>query len=100
MSNSCRNNEGVLSPTSPGFNKPLIPNELTSTSTTTSKTPLTVEEIKAHPEFQHVFWNLKATKAGESFVALARNGPLHISWELHGHGPRKLIVSRPLRFVR
>ena len=54
---------------------------------------MTAEEIQAHPEFPHVHWKLKPDKKGTVGVAAGRGGPFKISYELHGNGPRKIVVS-------
>lgn len=54
--------------------------------------PLTVEELKQHPEFQYVTWDLKPTKEGKVPVAKNRGGPVELSYEVHGHGPIHLVV--------
>ena len=55
---------------------------------------LTAAEIYAHPEFGKVAWEGKATKEGFVEVAKGRSGgPISISYEIHGTGPNKLVVS-------
>lgn len=53
---------------------------------------LSSEEILKHPEFAHVYWDLKPEKKERVDVASGRGGPLKLSYEIHGHGPRKLVV--------
>ncbi|KAF2150968.1 alpha/beta hydrolase-like protein [Myriangium duriaei CBS 260.36] len=53
--------------------------------------PLTPAELEAHPEFPHIFWDLKPTKKGISRVASDRGGPHDIAWEVHGHGPVHIV---------
>jgi hypothetical protein len=53
---------------------------------------MTAAELEAHPEFPHVTWDLKPTKKGRIPVAAKRGGPLNISYEVHGNGPRKIVV--------
>ncbi|KAF1986702.1 hypothetical protein K402DRAFT_393323 [Aulographum hederae CBS 113979] len=54
---------------------------------------LTADELLKHPEFNHVTWPLKPDKAGVLTVAKdRRGGPVDISYEIHGHGPKHLIV--------
>ncbi|KAG8630103.1 hypothetical protein KVT40_001722 [Elsinoe batatas] len=53
--------------------------------------PMTAEELKAHPEYPHITWDLKPSRKGVSSVAEGRGGPLDISWEIHGQGPRHLV---------
>ncbi|GAB7357996.1 hypothetical protein MBLNU230_g0163t1 [Neophaeotheca triangularis] len=52
---------------------------------------LTAEEIQAHPEFPHVGWKLTPTKKDKIDVAADRGGPFKLSYEIHGHGPIKLL---------
>jgi hypothetical protein len=56
--------------------------------------PLTAAEVLAHPEYPHVYWDLPADKKGKVDVATGRGGPLKVAYEIHGHGPRKIVVSR------
>jgi hypothetical protein len=53
---------------------------------------MTAAELEAHPEFPHVTWKLEPTKKGKIPVAAKRGGPIHISYEVHGNGPRKIAV--------
>lgn len=57
---------------------------------------LSVEEILKHPEFNHVNWDLKPEKREKVEVAKGRGGPFHLAYELHGRGPRKIVVC-PIR---
>nr|POE88340.1 hypothetical protein CFP56_11569 [Quercus suber] len=57
---------------------------------------LTADELQAHPEYPHVNWDLTAERKGRVEVAKGRGGPLKISYEVHGRGSKKLVVS-PLR---
>ena len=54
--------------------------------------PLTAAEIQEHPEYPHVFGDLKPTQKGKASVAEGRGGPFNIAYEVHGHGARKLVV--------
>jgi hypothetical protein len=54
--------------------------------------PLTAEELKQHPEFQYVTWDLKPTTEGRVPVAKDRGGPVELSYEIHGYGPIHLVV--------
>ena len=56
------------------------------------RAPLTSAEIYKHPEYAHVAWDLPPTKEGKVAVAEDRGGPLQLSYELHGDGPRHLVV--------
>ena len=53
--------------------------------------PLTSAEIQAHPEYPHTQWDLKPTSSGRLPVASGRGGPFSIAYEVHGHGPRRII---------
>lgn len=53
--------------------------------------PLTAVEVQAHPEFPHVHWKLKAEREGRVGVAAGRGGPFELAYELHGHGPSRII---------
>lgn len=55
--------------------------------------PLTAAELAQHPEFEHVVWDLKPTQAGKVSVGQGRGGPLDISYEIHGKGRRRMVVS-------
>ena len=61
-------------------------------------TPLTAAEIQAHPEYPHAYWDLKPDQRGELEVAAGRGGPFKLAYEVHGHGPSKILVSRRLHF--
>ena len=50
-------------------------------------------ELEAHPEFPYLTWDLKPNKKAKLAVAAKRGGPLNIAYEVHGNGPRKMIVS-------
>ncbi|KAK5109173.1 hypothetical protein LTR62_007258 [Meristemomyces frigidus] len=52
---------------------------------------LTAEEVQAHPEYPHVNWDLKPDKKDRIDIAVGRGGPFRISYEIHGHGPRKIL---------
>lgn len=54
--------------------------------------PLTAEEVLAHPEYPHVTWDLPADKEGKIDVAAGRGGPFKLAYEVHGHGPSKILV--------
>ena len=57
---------------------------------------LTAAQILKHPELTKVTWDLKPTKAGDVQVAEGRGGPFPISYEIHGRGDVKLVVSGTL----
>ncbi|KAK3901563.1 hypothetical protein C8A05DRAFT_16271 [Staphylotrichum tortipilum] len=55
-------------------------------------TPLpTVAETMAHPAFPTAIWDLEPDRKGLVSVAHGRGGPLDISWEIHGVGPKKIV---------
>ena len=58
--------------------------------------PLTAAEIQSHPEYPHAYWDLKPTKKDTIDVAAGRGGPLKLAYEIHGHGPRKIVVGHGL----
>ncbi len=53
----------------------------------------TIAETLTHPAFPTAIWDLKPDRQGLTPVAEGRGGPINISWEIHGVGPTKLIVS-------
>lgn len=53
--------------------------------------PLSAAEVEAHPEYPHVHWDLKPDEQGKIDVAANRGGPFKVAYEIHGHGPRKVI---------
>ena len=54
---------------------------------------LKASELEKHPEFPYLTWDLKPSKKAKLPVAASRGGPLNLAYEVHGNGPRKLIVS-------
>jgi hypothetical protein len=65
----------------------------TTTSTTASgMAPLTAAQLKEHPGFPNVIWDLKPTGKGKIPVAQGRGGPFDISYEIHGTGDICLVV--------
>lgn len=57
---------------------------------------LTADEVIAHPAYKHLDWNLPAASTGTTPVAQnRRGGPLNLYWQIHGHGPIKLVVRSP-----
>lgn len=57
-----------------------------------SRAPLTVAEILKHSQFGHTTLDLQARSKGKVQVAKGRGGPLNIAYEVHGNGPRHMIV--------
>lgn len=62
-------------------------------------TPLTVEQLQKHPEYEHTIWKLTPDHEGKVTVAKDRGGPINIAYEVHGHGDRKIVVSMPLSIL-
>lgn len=56
----------------------------------------TVAETLKHPAYPTTIWKLEPDRKGLVPVAEGRGGPFKISWEIHGVGPTKLIVSTHL----
>lgn len=56
---------------------------------------LSAEEVQRHPEFQHINWDLAPDKRERIDVASGRGGPFKLAYELHGKGPRKILVRIP-----
>ncbi|MCJ1351463.1 MAG: hypothetical protein MMC33_001447 [Icmadophila ericetorum] len=55
------------------------------------RAPLTVAELKEHPEYPKVVWDLTPIKKGSVPVAHGRGGPINIFYEIHGSGPKHLV---------
>ena len=56
------------------------------------RSPLTVAELLDHPLFGRTSLELEPRDRGKVAVAQNRGGPLFISYEIHGNGPRHLVV--------
>ena len=54
---------------------------------------MTPDELLKHPEYHHTIWDLKPDAKGKVSVARTRGGPISIAYEIHGHGPRHMVVS-------
>ncbi|KAF6822868.1 aminoacrylate hydrolase RutD 1 [Colletotrichum plurivorum] len=67
-----------------------------------TKDPLyvTAEETMKHPSYPSTIWNLEPDRKGKCPVAKDRDGPFNISWEIHGHGPSKIIFIMGLAGVK
>ena len=63
---------------------------------TKKETLPSLDEVAQLPAFATTYWELEPHQKGVLPVATGRGGPLNISWEVHGDGPRKLIVSKQL----
>jgi hypothetical protein len=48
----------------------------------------------SHPAFPTSHWHLEPHQEGILPVAASRGGPIGISWEIHGEGPLKMVVSQ------
>ncbi|KZL73125.1 glycylpeptide N-tetradecanoyltransferase [Colletotrichum tofieldiae] len=59
--------------------------------TTTKSAFPTAEETMKHPSYPSVIWNLEPDRKGRHPVGEGRGGPFNIAWEIHGHGPAKII---------
>jgi hypothetical protein len=55
--------------------------------------PLTAQELQKHPEYDHTIWKLDPDHHGTAPVAKDRGGPIDIAYEVHGHGPRRIVVG-------
>lgn len=55
--------------------------------------PMTADQLRAHPEYDHTIWHLEPEKSGTLPVANGRGGPINIAYEVHGTGDRHLVVS-------
>ena len=53
-----------------------------------------------HPAFPTTQWTLVPDRQGLLPVAAARGGPVDISWEVHGTGPRKMLLVCGLGFLK
>ena len=53
---------------------------------------LSAEELKKHPYFHKLEWDLPPTKEGLCPVAKGRGGPFNLWYEVHGTGDTKLVV--------
>uniref|UniRef100_L2FBW2 Glycylpeptide n-tetradecanoyltransferase n=1 Tax=Colletotrichum fructicola (strain Nara gc5) TaxID=1213859 RepID=L2FBW2_COLFN len=53
-----------------------------------------------HPSYPSTIWNLEPDRSGKCPVAKDRDGPFNISWEIHGHGPSKIIFIMGLAGVK
>ncbi|KAF5518654.1 putative aminoacrylate hydrolase RutD [Colletotrichum aenigma] len=60
----------------------------------------TAEATMNHPSYPSTIWNLEPDRSGKCPVAKDRDGPFNISWEIHGHGPSKIIFIMGLAGVK
>jgi hypothetical protein len=56
---------------------------------------LTAEELVDHPAYKHgLQWKLPKEREGVAEVANGRaGGPFKLSWEIHGKGSTRIVVS-------
>ncbi|KAI0007752.1 alpha/beta-hydrolase [Xylariaceae sp. FL0662B] len=66
----------------------------------TTATFPSVDEVAKHPAFPTALWQLEPHQSGLLPVAASRDGPLDISWEVHGEGPIKLVLICGLGFFK
>ncbi|KAF2728003.1 alpha/beta hydrolase-like protein [Polyplosphaeria fusca] len=53
--------------------------------------PMAATELLDHAEYSHTVWPLEPARSGKLPVAKGRGGPIHIAYEVHGHGSRHLV---------
>jgi len=54
-----------------------------------------VDDIINGPAFKTALWELEPDKHGTVEVARKRrSGPFNMYWEIHGHGPIKVLVRK------
>ncbi|EGX89397.1 glycylpeptide N-tetradecanoyltransferase [Cordyceps militaris CM01] len=51
-----------------------------------------LDETLNHPGFPGAKWDLIPDSQGKASVAKDRSGPIDISWQMHGHGPIKIVL--------
>ena len=54
----------------------------------------TVAETLKNPAYPTATWDLEPDREGLLPLAEGRGGPFNVSWEIHGTGPIKIVVSR------
>lgn len=64
-----------------------------STLLTASRSNPSVAEILSHPSYPSTIWRLEPSQEGKLPVAKARGGPINLSYEVHGTGDIKMVVS-------
>ncbi len=50
-------------------------------------------ETLVHEAYGDAVWQLEPTRSGKVAVAEGRGGPFNLSWEVHGDGPVRVVVS-------
>ncbi|OAA62251.1 glycylpeptide N-tetradecanoyltransferase [Cordyceps fumosorosea ARSEF 2679] len=51
-----------------------------------------LDETLNHPAFPGAKWSLIPDSQGKATVAKDRSGPIDIAWQIHGHGPVKIVL--------
>lgn len=51
-----------------------------------------IDETLNHPAYPGAKWDLIPDSQGKASVAKDRSGPIDIAWQIHGHGPIKIVV--------
>ncbi|KAM3515393.1 hypothetical protein MY11210_000955 [Beauveria gryllotalpidicola] len=51
-----------------------------------------IDETLNHPAYPGAKWNLIPDSQGKASVAKDRSGPIDIAWQIHGHGPIKIVL--------
>ncbi|KAJ4165165.1 hypothetical protein LMH87_006811 [Akanthomyces muscarius] len=51
-----------------------------------------LDETLNHPAWPGAKWDLIPDSQGKASVAKERSGPIDISWQIHGHGPIKIVL--------
>ncbi|KAI1653125.1 alpha/beta-hydrolase [Daldinia decipiens] len=59
-----------------------------------------IPDVVESPAFSTAMWQLEPHQSGLLPVAVGRDGPVNISWEVHGDGPIKLILLCGLGFFK
>lgn len=60
---------------------------------------LTLREIETHPAFTHLIPDLKPATEDDLVVAKTRDGACSIRYEIHGTGPKKLVLIQGLNGI-
>ncbi|OAA34666.1 glycylpeptide N-tetradecanoyltransferase [Beauveria brongniartii RCEF 3172] len=51
-----------------------------------------IDETLNHPAYPGAKWDLIPDSQGKASVAKDRSGPIDIAWQIHGHGPIKIVL--------
>ncbi|KAI1333855.1 alpha/beta-hydrolase [Xylariaceae sp. FL0016] len=76
------------------------PPSSTMSATKTEMVFPSVEKIVQDEAFPTAIWQLEPHRSGHLPVAEGRGGPFKIHWEVHGDGPRKLILISGMGFFK